>query len=96
MEQVQAALVKVEASLKDRISDHNTSITLLTNQLKEAIGERDSARSELRKHEETVQASSSSQQEHLYAQIQVTMLISMVLYFRSVVIFRYQEMFMSK
>ncbi|KAF6021807.1 GOLGA3 [Bugula neritina] len=70
MEQVQAALLKVEASLKDRISDHNTAINLLSAQLQEAIIERDAARQSLRQHEETVQQSSSSHHEHLYSELQ--------------------------
>ena len=71
MEQLQAALTKSEASLKDRVTDHEKSTNLLNSQLQEALTERDTAKSELRKHEEAVQSTSNTQQEHLYAQIQV-------------------------
>ncbi|XP_067935057.1 golgin subfamily A member 3-like [Watersipora subatra] len=70
VEQAQQAMQKVELSIKERIADHNTAINFISNQLKQAIAERDAARQQLRAHEESVQASSSSQQEHLYAQIQ--------------------------
>ena len=71
MEQLQAALTKSEASLKDRVTDHEKSTNLLNSQLQEALTERATAKSELRKHEEAVQSTSNTQQEHLYAQIQV-------------------------
>lgn len=72
MEQVQAALLKVEGALRERISDHNTSVTLLSTQLQQALSERDASRQELRGVEESVHTSSSSQQEQLYSQIQVS------------------------
>lgn len=71
MEQLQGAVTKAEASLKDRVTDHETSVNLLNSQLHEALAERDTAKTELRKHEEAVQSTSNTQQEHLYAQIQV-------------------------
>ena len=46
-------------------------MSIMAKQLQDALSERDSARKELRQHEETSQATSSSQLEHLYAQIQV-------------------------
>lgn len=71
LDQLQSALTKAEASLKDRVGEHETSVNLLSNQLKEALAERDVAKQDLRKHEEAVQATANNQQEHLYAQIQV-------------------------
>ena len=79
MEQLQAALTKSEASLKDRVTDHEKSTNLLNSQLREALTERDTAKSELRKHEEAVQSTSNTQQEHLYAQIQVLLRLCVVM-----------------